>query len=174
MVLLHKAMCFSARRTVGRRARLSPAANGKGAYAELRVLLSQHCFLLPSLDRRPARRLAIARALVRRPSVLLLDEVRTPTRVDKYVSMLCVWCCLSGWIARRCGVGSQATSALDADSEAVVQEALDRLMKNHTVLVIAHRLSTVMDADRIVYARALAFLPVLLPLRAWGRCTFLA
>lgn len=50
--------------------------------------------------------------------------------------------------------GGQATSALDADSEAVVQEALDRLMKQHTVLVIAHRLSTVMNADRIVYAPA--------------------
>ena len=50
--------------------------------------------------------------------------------------------------------GSQATSALDADSEAVVQEALDRLMKQHTVLVIAHRLSTVMNADRIVYVPA--------------------
>ena len=50
--------------------------------------------------------------------------------------------------------GSQATSALDADSEAVVQEALDRLMKQHTVLVIAHRLSTVINADRIVYAPA--------------------
>ena len=63
-------------------------------------------------------------------------------------------------------MGSQATSALDADSEAVVQDALDRLMRNHTVLVIAHRLSTVMDVDRIVYAQALAILPVLLPLRA--------
>ena len=46
----------------------------------------------------------------------------------------------------------QATSALDSDSEAVVQEALDRMMKDHTVLVIAHRLSTVVGADRIVYA----------------------
>ncbi|PRW60050.1 ATP-binding cassette sub-family B member 9 [Chlorella sorokiniana] len=44
----------------------------------------------------------------------------------------------------------EATSALDADSEAVVQEALDRTMKNRTVLVIAHRLSTVQDAHRIV------------------------
>ena len=44
----------------------------------------------------------------------------------------------------------QATSALDSDSEAVVQEALDRMMKNHTVLVIAHRLSTVAGADRIL------------------------
>ena len=69
-------------------------------------------------------------------------------------------------------MGSQATSALDADSEAVVQEALDRLMKNHTVLVIAHRLSTVMDADRIVYAQALALLPVVLPVHARERCTF--
>jgi energy-coupling factor transporter ATP-binding protein EcfA2 len=46
----------------------------------------------------------------------------------------------------------QATSALDSDSEAVVQEALDRMMKRHTVLVIAHRLSTVRNADRIMCA----------------------
>jgi len=51
---------------------------------------------------------------------------------------------------------AQATSALDADSEAVVQDALDRLMREHTVLVIAHRLSTVVNADRIVYAPAAA------------------
>ena len=44
----------------------------------------------------------------------------------------------------------QATSALDSDSEAVVQEALDRMMKDFTVLVIAHRLSTVANADRIL------------------------
>jgi ATP-binding cassette subfamily B protein len=44
----------------------------------------------------------------------------------------------------------EATSALDAESEALVQEALDRLMKGRTTLVIAHRLSTVRDADRVV------------------------
>ena len=44
----------------------------------------------------------------------------------------------------------EATSALDAESEHLVQQALDRLMKGRTTLVIAHRLSTVMHADRVV------------------------
>ena len=43
----------------------------------------------------------------------------------------------------------EATSALDNKSEAVVQQAIDNLMKNRTVLVIAHRLSTVKNADKI-------------------------
>ena len=44
----------------------------------------------------------------------------------------------------------EATSALDAESERVVQDALDRLMASRTTLVIAHRLATVRQADRII------------------------
>jgi ABC-type multidrug transport system fused ATPase/permease subunit len=43
----------------------------------------------------------------------------------------------------------EATSALDAESERVVQDALDRLMVGRTTVVVAHRLSTIRDADCI-------------------------
>lgn len=63
------------------------------------------------------QRLAIARALMRNPEILIFDE---------------------------------ATSALDTESEHQVQSAIDRVMENRTALVVAHRLSTIRKADRIL------------------------
>ncbi len=63
------------------------------------------------------QRVAIARVMLRRPAILILDE---------------------------------ASSSLDAESEALVQDALERLMAERTTVVIAHRLSTVIRADRIL------------------------
>ncbi|WP_253298017.1 ABC transporter ATP-binding protein [Paenibacillus sp. MSJ-34] len=64
------------------------------------------------------QRIGIARALLRDPEILMLDE---------------------------------ATSSLDSKSEIVVQQALQNLMKGRTTLVIAHRLSTVVEADQILF-----------------------
>lgn len=43
----------------------------------------------------------------------------------------------------------EATSALDAESERVVQDALDRIMSNRTTVIVAHRLTTIKNADTI-------------------------
>ena len=43
----------------------------------------------------------------------------------------------------------EATSALDAENEAIVQDSLNKIMKNKTSLIIAHRISTIKDADEI-------------------------
>jgi len=44
----------------------------------------------------------------------------------------------------------EATSALDTESERLVQESLETLMKGRTTLVVAHRLSTILNADKII------------------------
>ncbi|WP_164667432.1 ABC transporter ATP-binding protein [Virgibacillus doumboii] len=63
------------------------------------------------------QRLVLARAILRNPSILVLDE---------------------------------ATSSLDTENEAKIQEALDRLKGKMTIIVIAHRLSTIRNADQVV------------------------
>ena len=49
-----------------------------------------------------------------------------------------------------CANGNEATSSIDTRTEALVQEGMDRLMKGRTTFVIAHRLSTVKNADCIM------------------------
>ena len=67
------------------------------------------------------RRLAIARALLLDPAILILDE---------------------------------ATSNIDTQTEALIQDALKRLLKGRTSFVIAHRLSTIRNADQVLVVSA--------------------
>lgn len=63
----------------------------------------------------------------------------------------------------------EATSYTDPENEAVIQSALARLIQGKTLLVIAHRLSTVADADRIFVVGGRAKLPLRAPRRSCWR-----
>jgi ATP-binding cassette subfamily B protein len=63
------------------------------------------------------QRIAIARAIIKNPSILILDE---------------------------------ATSSLDVETESIIQDSLNRIVKGRTTIAIAHRLSTLRNADRLI------------------------
>jgi subfamily B ATP-binding cassette protein MsbA len=111
--------------------RLSKPGAGKEEVIEAARMANAHQFVnkLPEgydtvLGERGVRlsggekqRIALARAILRKPKILLLDE---------------------------------ATSSLDAESEQLIQKAMKRILGNQTTLIVSHKLSTIMNADRIV------------------------
>lgn len=90
------------------------------------------------------QRIAIARALLKDAPILILDEVCMLLARPPYSIIIPFQ-----WILSIEWSSLQATSALDTVSERLVQDALNHLMKGRTTLVIAHRLSTVQNADEI-------------------------
>lgn len=104
--------------SAGRIAEAAKAANAHGFISAMpngyESLIGERGVKISGGER---QRLALARAILKNPPILILDE---------------------------------ATSSLDTESEILVQEAIERLMAGRTSIVIAHRLSTVQHADRIL------------------------
>ena len=102
------------RRSRQRRARRTPTSSSSDCRA---ATARRSARAASMLSRGQRQRIALARAILRDPRILILDE---------------------------------ATSDVDTETEVVIQKALERVMQGRTVFVIAHRLSTVRQADLIV------------------------